>query len=95
MRRLLTWLIVTVGIGALVRRLKRHHQPALDPPTRAPTTGDDPAEELRRKLAESRTAEEEAPEAPGASEETVDDRRADVHEQGRAALGDMRDSEKE
>ncbi|CAN5695390.1 MAG: hypothetical protein H0T97_04410 [Actinobacteria bacterium] len=93
MRRLLTWLIVTVGIGALVRRLKRHHQPALDPPTRAPTTGDDPAEELRRKLAESRTAEE-APEPAAPSEETVADRRADVHQHGRAALDEMR-SEKE
>ncbi len=95
MRKLLTWLVVSVGIGALVRRLKRQRKPALAEPARPPVAGDDPADELRRKLAASRTAEEEAPEAPGASEETVDDRRADVHEQGRAALGDMRDSEKE
>jgi len=94
MRRLLTWLLVTVGIAALVRRLRRRRDPALVEPTPPPPpAGDDPADELRRKLAESRTEEDaEAPEPP---EETVKDRRADVHEQGRAALDDMRDSEKE
>jgi len=91
MRRLLTWLVVTVGIGALVRRLRRPRKPALVEPTRPPAAGDDPADELRRKLAESRT--EEAPEAAPPAEETIEDRRADVHEQGRAALDDMRDSD--
>ena len=91
MRRLLTWLVVTVGIGALVRRLRRHREPALVEPTRPPAAGDDPADGLRRKLAESRT--EEVPEAPAPPEVTVEDRRADVHEQGRAALDDMNDSD--
>ena len=92
MRRLLTWLVVTIGIAALVRRLRRRRDPQLIEP--APTApGDDPADELRRKLAESRA--EEPAEAPEPPEETVEDRRADVHEQGRAALDDMRDSEKE
>ncbi len=92
MRRLLTWLIVTIGIAALVRRLRRRGDPQLVEP--APTSpGDDPADELRRKLAESRA--EEPAEAPEPPEETVEDRRADVHEQGRAALDDMHDSEKE
>ncbi len=95
MRRLLTWLVVSVGIGALVRRLKRQRKPAIAEPARPPIAGDDPADELRRKLAASRTAVEEAPEAPEPNEETVEGRRGDVHEQGRAALGDMRDSDKE
>ncbi len=94
MRRLLTWLVVTVGIGALARRLKRRREPARVEPVRPPAAADDPADELRRKLAASR-AEEEAPGPPEPPEETVEDRRADVHDQGRAALDDMRDSERE
>ena len=94
MRRLLTWLLVSIGIAALVRRLRRRGEPDYEEPTAAsPRRADDPADELRRKLAESRT--EEPPEAPEPPEETVEERRADVHEQGRAALDDMRDSEKE
>ncbi|MBA3333279.1 MAG: hypothetical protein M3Q59_04405 [Actinomycetota bacterium] len=93
MRRLLMWLVVTVGIGALARRLKHRREPALVEPFGPPAAGGDPADELRRKLAESRA--EEPPEAPEPPEETVEERRADVHDQGRAALDDMRDSEKE
>ncbi len=93
MRRLLTWLLVTVGIGAIVRRLRRRRESALVESAPPAAVGDDPADELRRKLADSRM--EEAPEAAVQTEETVEDRRADVHEQGRAALDDMRDSEKE
>jgi hypothetical protein len=50
---------------------------------------DDPAEELRRKLAESREADasSETPEA------TVEERRADVYEQGRATLDEMKPSD--
>ena len=92
MRRLLTWLVVTIGLAALVRRLRRRHDPALVEPAPA-SPGDDPADELRRKLAESRA--EEPPEAPDPPDETVEERRAGVHDQGRAALDDMRDSEKE
>ena len=43
----------------------------------------DPADELRQKLAESRDEEPE-PEAPAVPEATVEERRAEVHEQGRA-----------
>ncbi len=93
MRRRLTWLLVSIGIAALVRRLRRRGEPDSEAPAAAPTTGDDPADELRRKLAESRT--EEPPEPPEPPVETVEERRADVHEQGRNALDDMRDSEKE
>ena len=50
----------------------------------------DPADELRQKLAESRV--DEADDEP-ASEESVEDRRAEVHEQGRAALDEMKPSD--
>ncbi len=85
MGKLLKWIVVTVGITALVRWFKRR---GAEPEIAAPTT-DDPARELRQKLAESRDAEEPAP-APAASETTVEERRADVHEQGRATLDEMK-----
>ncbi|CAN5239259.1 hypothetical protein BH20ACT13_BH20ACT13_15080 [soil metagenome] len=93
MRRRLTWFFVSLGIAALVRRLRRRGEAEREAPTPAAGAGDDPAAELRRKLVESRA--EEAPEEPEPTEETVEDRRSDVHEQGRAALDDMRDAEKE
>lgn len=85
MRKLVRWTIVTLGIAALVRWLKRrHHEPAIE----ASKTASDPADELRRKLAESRPDVE-----PDAATNTpigsVDERRADVHERGRSALSDM------
>ena len=90
MRKLLTWLLVTLGIAALIRRLRRgKSEPAsVEPPTADQAA--DPADELRRKLDESRAPEPVA-EAP-AEPEAVDERRADVHEQGRAAVDEMRDS---
>jgi hypothetical protein len=85
MRKLLTWLLVTLGIAALVRRLRRGREQAEPAPAPNEDAGD-PADELRRKLAESR---EEASGTP-APEATVEERRAEVHEQGRAALDEMR-----
>ena len=87
MRRRLTWLLVTLGIAALIRRLRRSTEPELET-----HETDDPADELRRKLAESRSDEEDAP-PPESPEDTVEERRADVHQEGRAALDEMRDSE--
>jgi len=91
MKRLLKWIIVTVGIAALVRWFRRR---GTETEVFAPAepTADDPADELRRKLAESRDADEpdEAAETPEAS---VDERRADVHDQGRAALDEMKPSD--
>jgi hypothetical protein len=87
MRRLLTWLLVTVGIAALVRRLRRRaRQDELAPAT---STGEDPADELRRKLAATK-AEEEPEAAPAA---TVEGRREEVHGQGRSVLDEMRESD--
>jgi hypothetical protein len=87
MRRRLTWLLVTLGIAALIRRLRRSKEPELET-----HETDDPADELRRKLAESRSDEEDAP-SPESPHDTVEERRADVHQEGRAALDEMRDSE--
>jgi hypothetical protein len=81
-RKLLTWLLVTFGIAALVRRLRRRSR-AAEPST----TGEDPAGDLRRKLAESRAEEE--PEEPPAPEATVEERRAAVHEEARTTLDEI------
>jgi hypothetical protein len=87
MRRLLTWVVVTLGIAAIVRRLRRRGQQNEIAP--AADEGDDPADELRRKLAETRS-EDELAEPAAASEATVEERRAGVHDEGRATLDEMR-----
>jgi len=90
MRKLLKWVIVTVGIAALVHWWKRREsEPAVTAPS-APAN--DPAEDLRRKLDESREVSEPE-DAPEPVAEAVDERRADVHEQGRAALDEMKPSD--
>lgn len=90
MRRLLTWLLVTLGIAALVRKLRRRASAPESPGTAAMPTAPDPADELRQKLAESRADE------PGAStatpEGSVDERRAEVHADARTTLDEMRSS---
>lgn len=96
MRKLVTWLLVSLGIAALVRRLRRRDEAAswqAEPPSAEPAAGD-PADELRRRLAESRSADEPV-EAPTEPEATPEERRADVHEQGRATIDEMRSSDEE
>jgi hypothetical protein len=90
MRRLLTWIVVTLGIAALIRRLRRRGQH--DEVAPAADEEDDPADELRRKLAESRV-EDEVAEPAAAPAATIEERRAGVHDEGRAALGEMRGSD--
>jgi hypothetical protein len=94
-RRLLTWIVVTLGIAALVRRLRsRSHVDEIAPP--APADSGDPANELRRKLDESRATEPAGGASPAAEPDdpaaaaTVEERRASVHEQGRSTLDEMR-----
>ena len=87
MRKLITWVLVSVGIAALVKRLRRRD--AEPEPALVERPADDPAEELKRKLAESRT-EAEPEESPAPPEASVEERRADVHDQGRAALDEMK-----
>ena len=87
MRRLLKWVVVTVGIAAVVRRLRKRSQAE---ETSGPGADkDDPADELRQKLAESRSDETPVAE-PAVAEASVEERRADVHEQGRSTLDEMR-----
>jgi hypothetical protein len=90
MRKLLTWLVVTLGIAALVRKLRRREESVEIAPA-APT--EDPAQELRRKLDETREEEPAATAPSPAADASVEERRAEVHEQGRTTLQEMQPSE--
>jgi hypothetical protein len=90
MRARIAWLAGAAGAGvAVYRKLRRSPVPTEDPR----------AEELRRKLDESRTIVEEREEFEAAEtpvdsvtgpEAEVEDRRKAVHERGRAAADEMR-----
>ena len=86
-RRLVRWTLVTLGIVAFVRWLRRRREDA------APITEQesDPAAELRLKLAESRDTAEPAPAGNDTETATgsVEERRAAVHAHGRSALTEM------
>ena len=99
MRRLLAWLGAAAGGVALYRWLARERAPVAELPA-----ADERAEELRAKLAESRTIVEERDEfeagelrvddaepGPPAGPEP-DERRRRVHERARAASERMRSS---
>ena len=99
MKRLLGWIGGAVGGVAAYRWLRRRPQVAPEPS--APEQ-DDRAEELRAKLAESREAEppaetviaepplEVAEPEEAAEAESPEERRQRVHDEGRAALDDMK-----
>jgi len=96
MRRLTAWIGGALGGIAAYRLLRRRSQDRPEPVAAEP---DARADELRAKLAESREAEpvvEEPPAEPPAEEEpsvepedSPEDRRRRVHEEGRAALDEM------
>lgn len=86
MRKLVTWVVVALGIAALLHRRKRRKASAALPEASNPAA--DPADELRRKLAESR-AEASGVHA-GVPEASVSERRAGVHDEARTALDEMR-----
>jgi len=90
MRKFIKLALVILGTRAFLRWRKRRHAELAS--SAAAEAADDPADELRRKLAESRDDEaaDEAEEPPAAS---VADRRAEVHEQGHAALDEMKSSD--
>lgn len=90
MRKLLMWAVVSFGIAALVRKLRRRGGGGVSDAefTRGEPTADDPADELRRKLADTRDEGAEAAEP----EATIDERRTEVHEEGRAAIDEMQQS---
>jgi len=101
MRRLVAWIGGTVGGIAAYRLLRRRPQVAPEPSARpAQPPPDGRAAELRAKLSESRSTEpvvaepptETAAEQPPEPEqaESPEERRRRVHEEGRAALDEMK-----
>ena len=87
-RKLIKIALLVLGIRALFRWWKRRQAEAEPASTSPPATG--PADELRQKLADSR---EETPEPSATPDASVEDRRTEVHEQGRAALDEMKSSD--
>lgn len=91
MRKLIKITLTALGIYAFLRWRKQRKAEAELPASSPAATGpSDPADELRQKLAESRVDEADDEPAP---EESVEDRRVEVHEQGRAALDEMKPSD--
>ena len=90
MRKLIKLAVVALGIRAFLhwRKSRRTTEEATSPAPPEPAS--DPAEDLRRKLAESR--EDDGDEAPDAPAAVVADRRAEVHDSGRATLDEMNSS---
>jgi len=100
MGRLFKWIGGTLGGIAAYRFVRRQEASLQTSPETAPAEPDARAEELRAKLAESRAPEPVAVEGPASEPEpqpqpepepdSPDERRRRVHEEGRAALDDMR-----
>ena len=96
MRRLTAWIGGVAGGVAAYRFFRRRPQVAPEPPAEPtpsppePAEPDERAEELRAKLAESRAEDEPPPVEPEAPPAAVDERRQRVHEEGRAALDEMK-----
>jgi hypothetical protein len=87
------WLLAGLGVAAAIAARWRARAP-LHPPLPTPSPPSDQAEELRRRIAESRELVHERDEFEGA-ETPVDQadpesRRREVHERGRAAVDRMR-----
>jgi hypothetical protein len=94
MRRLTAWIGGVAGGVVAYRFWRRRPQAAAEPSTAAPeTAADERAEELREKLAESRAGDEPSPAEPDEPPEAVEERRQRVHEEGRAALDEMKSDE--
>jgi hypothetical protein len=105
-RRLTAWIGGIVGGILAYRFWRRRTQVAAEPVTESapepaaapepapePTEPDGRAEELREKLAETRAEEEPSPPEAEDAPSMVDERRQQVHEEGRAALDEMRSDE--
>lgn len=96
MRRLIKWIGGTAGGIAAYRFVRRQEASLQATPEAVVDEPDARADELRAKLAESRAAEPVAEQEAEAEEELVpeaespEDRRRRVHEEGRAALDEMR-----
>ncbi len=100
MGRLFAWIAGLIGLATIVQLVLRYRRDQAGTestdlseetsPTRASTAGDDPADELRRKLDERRGTADEVGEteaaAPDAQPLSVDERRAAVHARAREAI---------
>jgi hypothetical protein len=100
MKRRLVWLLAIGGLIWLwLRRGARRPEPVTDVPAASEpvdTTAADPAEELRRKLEETKGQDTgpgaaDTPAAP-ASVEELDAKRGEVHDRARAATDEIRRS---
>ena len=100
MKRALASLAGIIGLAALGRWLaqRRHPAPGVADAPPEPRTepiaaepADDPAEELRRRLADARGAEPE--QEPAGEPESIEERRARVHAKAREAIDAMADDE--
>lgn len=90
MRKLVKLGLIVLGIRLFLRWWKQRH--AEEEPWQPVGSSADPADDLRRKLADSRdAADDDAPAA--APEASVADRRTEVHEQGRAVADEMKRSD--
>jgi len=89
-RRLFGWTAGLVSIAALARVVARRRRHSAPPPAGA-DEAQDPAEELRRKLSETR--QDTAPSDPvvTAPTETLDERRSRVHAKAQEAIEAMQD----
>jgi hypothetical protein len=100
-KRALASLAGLIGLAALGRWLAQRRRPAEPVADTVPgpiaadpiaaETADDPAEALRRKLADARDGEPE--DAQAAEPESLDERRARVHAKAREAIDAMGDNE--
>ena len=99
MRRLTAWVGGALGGVVAYRWWRRRPETAAEPsPEPPPDQPDERAEELRAKLAESREPDEPLPaepveplqDEPVETPEAVEERRQRVHEEGRAALDEMK-----
>ncbi len=93
MRKLVKIAVIAFGIRACLRwrKSKRKQETRTleaSASSAAASPAADPADELRRKLAESR--DDDGPGEPPPAETSVADRRAEVHAEGRAALDEMK-----
>ena len=89
MRKLIKIALIAFGIRAALRWWKSRQAAKANVP---PVPIQDPAEELRQKLAGSR--DDSLPDVPADPPATpVTERRAEVHEEGRAALDEMKSTD--
>ncbi len=86
MRRLTAWVGGAVGGITAYRWLRRRPRVAAE----AAAEPDERADELRAKLAETRAGDEPAPAEPDEPPEAVEERRQRVHDEGRAAVDEMK-----